>query len=128
MLLVNKYDVQIRVNKEVGLYLFNPTSASGKTFLTTLARKYNGFGERINSYTYDDYKTGLNLKEVLTRATYSLFIVDRYDMYFGEALEELKSLGESCIVLIDLKQRSKLSRYANCLCTISLKEGAVVVS
>lgn len=57
---------------------------------------------------------------------YSLFVVDGYDMYYGTAIDDLRRLSESCIVLVDVKQPTPL--LCNNLCSISLKEDEIQVS
>lgn len=123
---LDKYSIKLQIDCAPGLYLFSPYSASGKSYLAQLVRKYYGFGEPVNSYTYEDYVGGLSLEAVLGRGPYSLFVVDRYDMYYGAAIDALVRLGECCVVLVDVKQPTPLLH--NNLCSVSLKEDEIRVS
>lgn len=122
---IDKYDVDIEVDLGNGLYTFTRRSATGKSYLASMLRRYHRFGEPVNSYTYGDYLDKLELRAV-TGDTCRVLVVDRYDMYYGAFLQELLELSNRCIVLVDLKGASPL--YKDNLCSVLLKVGGILVS
>lgn len=122
---IDKYDVDIEVDLEDGLYVFTRRSATGKSYLASMLRRYHSFGEPVNSYTYEDHLNKLEL-QAATGDACKVLVVDRYDMYYGAFLQELLELSSHCIVLVDVKSPSTLCK--NNLCSVLLKEGGILVS
>ena len=114
----------VEVALENGLYVFNPRSATGKSYLASVLRRYHSFGEPVNSYTYGDYLNKLEFRAA-TGDTCRVLVVDRYDMYYGAFLQELLELSSHCIVLVDAKGAPTLCK--NKLCSVLLKVDRIMV-
>lgn len=120
---IDKYRRKIRVQLPNGLYRFAHLSASGKSYLVKVLQIYRGYGEPVGTYTYLDYREGVDL---MSRARgCKLFVVDRYDMYYGYALEEMRALSEDCVVLVDFKGVGELKSLSTCGLVL-LEEGFVI--
>lgn len=52
MLLIDDYIFKIRVDKEPGLYGFEPMSATGKTYLCKICKRLNGYGKKLRDMIY----------------------------------------------------------------------------
>lgn len=106
LLSLTKYRDRVIVKKDKGVYVFHPSSGTGKTALASLLDKYRGYGERVASYTYMDYVKGLPISSILDPDKYDLIVLDRYDLYYGAGEELLKvcARDKRCIVLIDCKR------------------------
>lgn len=102
MFSLDNYDVKITVNLDNGLYVFDNESASGKSRLCALLKKYRVYGEPVAGYTYADFVNGLDIGTVL-RDGYKLVLIDRYDMYLNHAIDRLEAFARSSIVLVDCK-------------------------
>ena len=102
MMVLDDYRVRVHILLEPGIYGFEPISGEGKTYLAKLLNMYRSSGERCASYTYGSHE---DLIGVLDSSKYDVVLLDRYDMYYGEALEEIKSFAEKGVVLIDCKRR-----------------------
>ena len=50
-----KYSVKINVNLDNGVYVFDNESATGKSRLYSLVKKYSAYGEPVAGYTFEDY-------------------------------------------------------------------------
>lgn len=109
---IEKYRMKIRAQLPNGLYRFTRQSATGKTYLTKVLNTYRCYGEPVGTYTYWDFQEGVSLEARAQGC--KLFVVDRYDMYYGYALEEIRALGERCIVLVDVKTPKKLADTRVC--------------
>lgn len=123
---IDRYDVTVEVDLGNGLYVFNPRSATGKSYLANVLRRYRRFGEPVNAYTFDDYLNKVTLEDATGGGSCKLLVVDRYDMYYGAYMSELLKLSKHCIVLVDVKSPSAL--WKNNICGILLKEGCILVS
>lgn len=124
MFRLDKYRVKIRVVQTNGVYRFGDASASGKSYLSKLLRVYRSYGEPVGVYSYPDYVDGVSLRDRARGC--KLFVVDRYDMYYGYALEEIRALGEDCIVLVDIKTPRELEHVA--VCGIILKPEEISIT
>ena len=67
-----------------------------------LLKSGNKQGLPVNGYDYSDFKAGVDIKTVLNEKN-KIVVLDRYTMYRGAGIEELKSLSGSTLVLIDNK-------------------------
>lgn len=108
MFTINNYDIKITVNLDNGVYIFDNQSAAGKTRLCKLLKKYKVSGEPVASYTYDDKVLGLPLETVFSPEN-KLIMLDRYDMYKGDADNLIKKYCNKAIILIDLKNEYAIS-------------------
>ena len=98
MLAITQYRVKIRVDKEPGVYSFEPISGTGKTRLCELCKRYHNFGVNVDGYDFYDFREGRELPRGL-----DLLVVDRYGLY--PALDdELREIGRETIVLVDDKE------------------------
>lgn len=97
------YRVEIEIDLENGVYVFDDKSATGKTRLAKELRNLNAFGEDVMSYTFNDIALGRDLKSELLKRPYKVIILDRYDMYNGLGAAEIDSLSDKSIILIDCK-------------------------
>ena len=97
MFLIDDYIFKIRVDKEPGLYGFEPMSATGKTYLCKICKRLNGYGKKVAGYDLYDYR-----KEVKLPTGMDLIVVDRYDLY-PVLDDELYDLAQTAIVLVDGK-------------------------
>lgn len=117
---LDKYQVKVHVNLPNGLYRFTSTSAKGKSYLAYWLLKYRSYGEPVGAYTYTDFQKGVDL--VAYAKGCKLFVVDRYDMYYGYALKEIQELSKECIVLIDLKASHLLPVLPLCGLILRVRE------
>lgn len=102
---ITKYNPSIKVELNPGVYIFDIYSATGKTYLYKMAEKYRHFGERISGYTYNDFLDNILMKDRLDRNRYDLCVIDRYDMYYREGIEEIQNFVKAGgIVLVDTKK------------------------
>lgn len=60
--------------------------------------------DKVITYTYDDKWLGVKLDELARGKELELVVIDRYDMFLNEYLDEINELGKKAIVLIDSKQ------------------------
>ncbi|MBR5484907.1 MAG: hypothetical protein IKV41_00150 [Oscillospiraceae bacterium] len=91
--------IQVVENGLYGLYNFEDRSSTGKTYLCNLLKAYNRDGEPVWGYTYDDFRNGVSIRKAIEEG-YKLVVIDRYDMYYGEMLEDINELAKNCIVLV----------------------------
>ena len=103
-IVIDKYNFKIRVHLDHGVFVFTRQSGIGKTYLANILNNYFTFGERVFSYTYSDFCKGINLDEILGCGRFDLILLDRYDMYYGEAIESIEEFGKRGVVLVDCKQ------------------------
>jgi hypothetical protein len=104
---LTKYNVDIFVKLDPGIYVFDNQSATGKTRLADLLSKFNAYGEPVASYTYNDKLKGLTLEQMLGDRKYDVILLDRYDMYNGEYTDIIEKYSKSGVVLIDCKSELK---------------------
>ncbi len=116
MFAIEKYRVKIHVDKEPGVYEFEPISNTGRSYLCELCKRYHNFGENVAGYDYYDYKLGIPLPQGV-----DLLVVDRYGLFpfLDDALWEM---GEKAIVLVDTKP----TRFAM-LCAMEASDGDIRV-
>lgn len=104
-----------------GIYAFPAFSGEGKTYLSSTLHKWRK-AERVDSHTYiDDFRP----VELFDRSKRDLVMLDRYDLYFGQGMQEMKEFAKTGIVLVDCK--SPLRNYEFLPCEIRFSEGELVV-
>lgn len=111
--------------EKTGLYRFQNSSSTGKTYLCKILKQYNTYGEQTDGYDYYDYNSGRQISSLLGRGL-KLVIIDRYDAYNGEQAEDIIKLSEECIVILSCKMIPKIKHK----CTtkyIDLKLGQIVI-
>lgn len=97
MFTLDKYRVKIRVDKEPGLYTFEPFSATGKSYLCKLCKMYHDFHEKVAGYDFYDFQRNVDIPQGM-----HLLVIDRYDM-FPQLDDKLVELARETIVLVDSK-------------------------
>lgn len=126
MIELTKYYPKIKVHLENGIYLFDSKSAMGKTRLAKELKKNAYYGENVISYTYNDFRFGYSLEDILVVGKYDLIMLDRYDMYKNYGGELIKQCGKDSIVLLDCK--SELGYGLLCdFCTIEMTADTIEV-
>ena len=126
MLFINKVPF-IKLNLNPGVFVLDDTSATGKTYLANLMRKYSDNTSVLSVYSYGDYLKGLDIGYNVTKQTKVLFL-DRYDMYYEyEHSEELANFANSgIIVLMDCKRVESYPEECG-LATIKLSQEGIEV-
>lgn len=122
---VDRYDVKIVVALGCGVYVFDNESATGKTRLCNLLKKYRAFGEPVAAYTYDDMLIDIPITNVLVPGKFQLIMLDRYDMYAGNE-DLIQACGENAIVLIDCKGDSPIIKNSE-WCMIEMTPNSIEV-
>lgn len=126
MLVLSKYKPEIKIHLKNGLYVFDSQSATGKTRLRKELRKLQQYGEKVASYSYEDYQLGIPINTVLNPNKYKLILLDRYDMYNGIGSDLILNCIEKSTVLIDCKGDLGFGAEYN-WCTIEMSERVIEV-
>lgn len=127
MVLIDSYKVKISIMLDNGVYLFDALSATGKSRLVKLLRKYESYGEKVATYTYEDYLRKVDISQIFNKGA-KLVVIDRYDMYdgFGKLDIEKACKKEESIILIDCKQDFRIDcEYS--WCNLSMTEDKIEV-
>lgn len=126
MLRYNSLNRDIVINlPDTGIYNLDIDSGTGKTYLAKCFKELSAINSEVDSFTYNDFLSGLSLDHFLLNKCLKVLVIDRYDMYIHEYKEEIIALGKKCIVLIDVKGAAKLPCS---LCKINLSDKALEVS
>ena len=99
----DKYDVEININLENGIYVFDEKSATGKTRLCKALKELRKLGEPVVGYTYGDDKLGISLIDIISKVNPRVIMLDRYDMYNGTFNKKFAEWSKNAIILIDCK-------------------------
>lgn len=99
----NRYDIEINIDLENGVYVFDEKSATGKTRLCKELKELRKLGEPVIGYTYGDDKLGISLVDITSKIKPKVLMLDRYDMYNGTFNKNLDEWAKDTIVLIDCK-------------------------
>lgn len=89
--------VEIRLDKP-GVYVFPHSSAVGKTYLCTVLKDLST-RERVDSLTYSSIAT-IDIDKFFNSEAKDLLMLDRYDMYAGQFLDEITRFSKTGIILI----------------------------
>lgn len=108
MFVLDGVRVKIKVALQPGVYYFEEMSSTGKTRLYKLLREYAIAGFPVMGYSYSDYKLGIDFRTLVKPGVQKLLMVDRYDLYNGMFLEEIKEFAGTGIVLVDCKGDTEL--------------------
>lgn len=103
MFVLDSVRVKIKVALQSGVYYFEEMSSTGKTRLYKLLREYAIASFPVMGYSYSDYKLGIDFRTLVKPGVQKLLMVDRYDLYNGMFLEEIKEFAETGIALVDCK-------------------------
>lgn len=114
---------KISIQLEPGIYIFQCSSAAGKTYLAKQLKLLRQAGEKVDSFTWYDTKRG-GLAQTLTMSDFPMedlkvLLLDRYDRYSGSFVDEIQKLSKTCIVLIDCKGSVKFSGAKTCSIRLS---------
>ena len=112
---VDKYYMKVHIDLEPGVYVFPCASAEGKTYLATILEKFRNYKEPVRAYSYSDFNDGVPLSSVLDPERYQVVLLDRYDLYYGEGVEDIKAFAKKSILLIDCKRIFDLCEYRSCI-------------
>lgn len=123
---IDNYTDIVDVDLTAGIYQFEDDSATGKTRLCELLKKYRAYGEKVYAYTYNDLLVGIDFESDVKQQEYKVVMLDRYDMYKGRFSETIKELSKSCVVLIDCKHELGINSLVH-LAEIELRPNAVLV-
>ncbi len=115
----DKYNVNIRIELENGLYIFNNQASIGKTRLCKTLKELRRLNEPVIGYTYGDDKLGIILTELILDVKPIVIMLDRYDMYNGEFNDKILEWAKYSIVLIDCKGDLNIAVNAD-WCTIEM--------
>ena len=124
---LDKYSVEIVINLDKGIYVFDNESATGKTRLCKILREYQAYGERVASYTYNDKLLGIPIEEILVPEKYEVILLDRYDLYEGYGKELINKCAKNTIVLVDCKDKFTVTNEED-WCSIELKPHKIEVN
>lgn len=128
MFKIDKYNVKIIFNMSNGIYVPVCESGTGKTWLCKTLKAYNSFGEDVAAYTYQDYKAGIHIENIVIPNRYKAIMIDRYDMFSENIDEELFNLCRSnAIVIIDSKFGLNSIDYEVCDIRLSMNNIEVTV-
>lgn len=104
-----KYLPWIIIDISDGLYELQGT---GKTWLCKSLRNMYNHGEKVLGYSYDDYKAGIDLAELINKdPDLEVLMIDRYIMFDGKYENEIIKYSQHCIVLMDDKTRNYCPEY-----------------
>lgn len=124
---VRKYRPNIDICLDSGAYVFDMYAATGKTYLCNLAEKYRHFGVPIAGYTYNDHLDMVPIRSRLDSNKFKVAILDRYDMYYWNYIEEMKEfVNGGGILLVDTKT-GRLPVIKSKICYISFNEFCIHV-
>lgn len=122
MIDLSKYTPAIQVKLESGVYVFSDSAASGKSYLCSALHGLRTV-ERVDGHAYpsDFYPA-----ELLDRSKRDLVMLDRYDMYCGQGVEEIAKFAQTGgIVLIDCKSYQFPMIVTTCF--LRFREGELVI-
>lgn len=104
------FRTQIVVDAGHGLYIFDDESAIGKTRLYHELKDLQAAGEPVCAIRYDDGVPIQELRRWTQEHEMKVVMVDRYDMYQSQELDNLlKSLYRKMSVLLDCKRGTAIS-------------------
>lgn len=106
-LIFNQREIQIDLLN--GVYNLGILSGTGKTYLCKAFKYLGAHGYPVRGYTYEDYLEGRTLKEYINNDKVKYILIDRYDLYINEFLDDIEELGKMCVVLLDVKRLHALN-------------------
>ena len=114
-----KSDRDIRIDLDVGVYMFDNESATGKTFLYKMLNNLVSRKD-IVCLTYSTSKYISNLYDIVSDKT-KLILLDRYDMYSEKYQDTIREYSNKAVILLDCKVFAQLNDIAQ-MCFIELSE------
>lgn len=122
-----KYNTKINIALDNGIYVFDETSATGKTRLCNELKELRKLGEPVIGYTYNDDKLGIDLCDLVNRVHPKVILLDRYDMYNGMFDEQIIKWSSNATVLIACKGYLSISSYTE-WCCIDMQSARIEVT
>ena len=111
---------RVRIDLAPGIYIFDNKSDIGKSDLLKALKVLRLSGEPVDGYTYSDYIRGQSLTYYIgNRNNFRYLMIDRYDMYINEFIEDIDRISTKCTVMINCKGPTALE-YEQCY--ISLED------
>lgn len=126
MIILDRYKPEIRIDLSNGIYVFDNNSATGKTRLCKELKKNQKYGEKVASYSYDDFLLSIPIEQILVPDKYKVIMLDRYDMYNGAGSSLIPKCKANSIILIDCKRGLKFSEDYN-FCFIEMTDKLIEV-
>lgn len=118
-------DRKILIDLDNGIYTFGNESASGKTFLYKMLSKLRS-GKDIIAITAETARYFNSFLDIARHDHVILVILDRYDMYEGKYVDNIVTLKDDAVILLDYKQGDLFSEYIQG-CYIELSESSLEV-
>ena len=126
---IKQYDPYIASYLMPGIYKAGLYSSTGKTYLANALKKYYSYGYNVYSVTYNDIlianREGRKI-ELPKLQPNALVIIDRYDMYRGQLVEDIEKLSYDSAVIIDTKLGYKISKSSK-ECDIEIPKSRWIV-
>ena len=127
MIDLKKPSIYIKVDADIGLYLFECEAATGKTRLYKELIKTDAVRSNIAAFSYNDYVRGFRLSEIVHEET-KLVLIDRYDMFRSDEIDSLlNEYAKSRTVLVDLKRYDKAKLVVTGDAIIEMDKTSIVV-
>ena len=121
-LILNEFNIHVKIELDNGIYKFTNASATGKSFLYQTMSMYLKGKIPVFGVNYTDYLKGITLKRAVEIGS-KLTVIDRYDMYKNVFNDDILLLGKTGIVLIDCKSPLDLPVI---FCTIHLPASNII--
>lgn len=118
-------DRKIIINLENGIYTMGNESATGKTYLYKMLDKLSTRKD-ILCLTFSSAELIDSITNIIKKRNVKLLVLDRYDLYAGKFANEIISLRNDLIILLDYKQGSIFGEYQD-ICTLELTETTLEV-
>lgn len=116
-MIYNIRNIEVNISLEPGIYIFEPDSGTGKSYLCKLLHDLNKIGENVLSITLDEWEDNKdNLINKITSNDYDVIMFDRFGLYADSAVDAVKGIDSTkCVVLIDTKYKTGgLSGFYEC--------------
>ena len=97
--------VDITIDLENGVYIFDNESGTGKTFLCKQLKIRQVAGEPVVAYTNEEYVCGVKLRTVVDAVKPKVIFLDRVDLYGNdsEVIDVAREYESKAVVLVDKK-------------------------
>lgn len=119
--------VQLDLNLENGVYVFDSEASTGKTYLLSLIQNSVSTPEYMGITYRDVIKLEVDLPRLVEKNNPVLLVIDRYDMYAGKYDTYIKEWAKRMIVLVDAKQwRLSICPVQGCFIRLCSSEHIVV--
>lgn len=131
MYILDKYNIEISIQLDNGIYIFDTESGTGKTRLYRFLRDIMVNKEDVYAVSYDDVVRGEDIIQRIKVINPRLIMIDRYDMYISDSLTGfLNFISSNAIILIDYKGDKDITHKSSIhdeVCFINLQLGKIEV-